>query len=275
MPAWTPPQQLQVVTAPIYAFLRMGIEAGNEAVLAYAKARDGGCKPIAEGGEGCWIDPSPTTATLAEIYYQYVPAQVIPLQPAQEFAKLYLGGADEYMPTSDADRLGWPTFVDRKALVKALDDVTPASVKTQIGNLNRPPDLNGTMKDLPSANTDDPSLNLQWWMVAFGSGGALAWLGQSKALATLAVLSPASKVKALITIAAGFVLFAAATGATAAVLPWVKQTAETIVIEPLAKTTNILGIALGVGGAALVAFLVYKIVVENKPTKREPRGIAA
>lgn len=274
MPAWTPPTELQTVTAPIYAFLRMGIEAGNTAVLAYAKARDNGCKPVADGGQGCWLDTSPPVATMADIYYHYVPAQLIPLTPAQEFAKLYLGGAEEYMPTTDASRIGWPTFVDRKALIKALDDVTPPAVKAQIGSLDRPPDLSGNMKDLPGANTDDPSLNLQWWMMALGGGGALAWLGSSKALATLAALGPASKVKALIAIAAGFVLFAGATGAAAEVLPWVKQSAETIIIEPLAKTTNILGIAAGIGGAVLVGFLVYKIVIENKP-KRDPREIAA
>ena len=273
--AWTPPTELQTVTAPIYAFLRTGIEAGNLAVLAYAKARDGGCKPTSEGGAGCWLDTSPPVATLAEIYYQYVPAQLIPLKPAQDFANLYLGGDDLYMPKTDADRLGWPTFVDRKALITALDEVTPPAVKAQIGSLDRPPDLSGNMKDLPGANTDDPSLNLQWWMVALGTGGAIAWLGQSKALATLAALGPASKVKALIAVVAGFVIFAGATGAASAVLPWVQKTAEKIVVEPLAKGTNILGIAAGIGGAVLVGFLVYKIIIENKPTKREPRELAA
>ncbi len=274
MPSWTPPTELQIVTAPIYAFLRMGIEAGNLAVLAYAEARDSGCKPIGEGGEGCWLDTTPSVTTIAEIFYRYVPTSLVPLKPAQDFAAKYHGGADAYMPTEDSDRIGWPTFVDRKALVAALDEVTPAAVKAQVGSLDRPPDLSGNVKDLPSANTDDPSLNLQWWMKALGAGGALAWLGKSKALAALLVLSPASKVKALITIAAGFVLFAGATGAAAAVLPWIQKEAEVIILDPIANATNILGYAAGIGGAALVAFLVYKYVVENKPTKKEPRAIA-
>lgn len=277
MTPWTPPTELQVITAPIYAFLRMGIEAGNLAITSYKKARSEGCKSTADGGTGCWLEPEPTVATIAEIYYRYVPWSAISMAPAQAFANEYYPGDEARYPNEEdaSVRIGWPTFVDRKALVSALDDVTPAAVRAQVGSLDRPPDLSGNVKDLPGANTDDPSLNLQWWLKALGAGGALAWLGKSKALAALLVLSPGSKVKALIAIAAGFVLFAGATGAAAAVLPWLQKEAELVVFEPLSKGTNILAIAAGIAGATILGFVVYKYIIENKPTKREPREIAA
>lgn len=279
MADWTPPQKLLPITAPVYACLRMGIEAGNVAVTAYAKARESGCTPTNEGGAGCWVDTQPPVAVLAETYYQYVPVDSVSIEPAKDFVKKYLDNLEQYIPTEYSQRIGWPTFVDRKGLIKALDDVTPAAVKAQFKGLDQPPDVAGTMTDLPSANTDDPVRNLEWWVMALSAGGGLELVGRSPAIAAMLALNPASKAKTVVVLAARLLLGVGAAAATVTVvLPWVAKVAEKIIVEPVANVTktasNFLGIAIGVGATVLIGYAVYR-VIQNDRDKRSPRELAA
>jgi hypothetical protein len=67
---------------------------------------------------------------------------------------------------------------------------------------------------------------------------------------------------------------AGASGIIPAIADGASWVFEEVAVKPVAKATNILGYAAGIGGAALVGFVVWKYVVENKPTKKEPRAIA-
>lgn len=261
---WSPPDKLLPVTPQAYALLRMSIDAGHAAVTAYAAAIEGGCLPTYEGGTGCWIDTKPATSELARNLYRYIPTSALPLEAAQAFAKKYFPDDEARYPAKDAARLGWPTFVDRDALVAALDGVTSPEVKAKLGPLNRPPDAAGEVVALPSADAADPGEAMSWWVVALSAGGVLSWLGRSKVL--LAVVGPGIWVK-LALAAATILLSIGLAGGVSASLPAVKKAVDDIIVKPLAKGANILAIVAGIGGAVVVTALVVQVV--RKPSKRK------
>lgn len=169
MQEWSPPAELEPVTAEVYAALRMLIDSGCSALDAYRKYRD-------EGGTGDsgWVDPPPGVAKMAETLYRFIPAASVSLAPAQGFAQKYKPDEPAWYPDSDAARRGWPTFVDRAQLLVALQKVTPESVMKELGDLNRPPTDKGGDNLIPSADLG----GLEWWAVALSAVGVLAWLGR-------------------------------------------------------------------------------------------------
>lgn len=169
MQEWSPPAQLEPVTAEVYATLRMLIDSGCSAIDAYRKYRD-------QGGadDSGWIDPPPGVAKMAETLYRFIPAVSVSLAPAQKFANAYKPNEPAWYPDSDAARRGWPTFCDRTQLLVALQKVTPDPVVKEIGDLNRPPTDKGGGDILPSADLG----GLEWWALALSAVGVLAWLGR-------------------------------------------------------------------------------------------------
>lgn len=263
MPAWTPPTELLPVTPEAYAQLRLYIDAGSIVLEGYAKARDGGCQPTDKGGSGCWPDIpiANSLPKIAEFLYRYVPATAVSLEPAQKFATSYFPGDAERFPDSDADRLGWPTFVDREQLIAALDGVTSPEVQKQLGSLDRPPDAAGEFGQLPSANVDDAGAGLSWWVMALSGGGFLSWLGKSK---VLAILGPGKKLKVILAVGAGLLYALGAAGLVSNVLPEIKKLYTKTIAEPVARTANIIAIAAGIGGAVLIGAIVYTAVTNRK-----------
>lgn len=183
------------ITAEAYAAVRMMIDAGCAQVNAFRRAREGGCggaMPTYEGG--CWFGPNDVgMEKMAAGIYEYIPTDLISLQPAIAFAAKYLGGQDAYTPDLDTEkaRLGWPTFVDRAQLLAALEQVTPDGVKNSIGPLDRPPDVAGSELGLLSADVGGS----EWWAIALGVGGVLAWLGRRSLPGLLATILPTGPVR--------------------------------------------------------------------------------
>lgn len=271
---WTPPTELLPITAPVYAQLRIYIDAGSVVIRGYAEARDNGCKSTEEGGKGCWPDVPVANALpkMAELLYRYVPAAEVSLEAAQKFAATYFPDQPEYFADTDAARLGWPTFVDREQLIKALDAVTPPEVAKEIGTLDRPPDTAGAYDKLPSANTDDAGLGLAWWTYALSAGGVLSKLGKTPAILA-AIFGPGKKIKAIVVLASWVFVGLGLAGALDAVLPGLKKITKQVLVDPAAKAANIIAIAAGIGGAVLIGAIVYTVV--NKQKQKQQRALAA
>lgn len=173
---WTPPTPAPV-TAEAYATVRLAIDTGCKLVEARAAT-------------GKDISSRPTLGDLSEIIYAYIPAEMISMEPAVAFSKKY--GTDlEPDPNDPSDRYGWPTFVDRAQLITALEVVTPAAVKAEIGNLDRPPDAKG--RELGLLNADIGGS--EWWAIALSAAGILAFLGRRSIPGLVASLLPVGPIR--------------------------------------------------------------------------------
>ena len=180
IPGWTPPTP-RPITPHAYALCRVYIEGGCAATKPYIESGLGKNCSLVDNTDfvnQCLPNTKPKLHEMAVYLYRYIPAEMVPLAPAQEVWEKYVA-ADHQL--GDEDRPGWPTFVDRTALLKALASITPAEVLAKVGPLNGTPDKAGNFSDLEgAAEGDDAGLALQWWVVALAAGGLLFWLGRGR-----------------------------------------------------------------------------------------------
>lgn len=177
-PGWTPPEKTRPITPEIYALLRTYIEAGTAATRQYIDNKKAGCNnlgDIFEGDQQQTCRPfktKPDLADMALIWYEFVPASLLDFTGATNLARGVMGyDADHVFEPWELP--GWPTWVDRQQLLDALDAVTPAEVRAQIP-LEGPPDSKGELVELPNAQSG----GLEWWTIALGAAGVLAFLGR-------------------------------------------------------------------------------------------------
>ncbi|MFY0531494.1 hypothetical protein [Nannocystis pusilla] len=240
------PEKLKTVTPQAYATLRLYIENGCYWTQRY----------IANGLDiaNDVIQRNPGLADMAVTFFDYVPADSIPLAPAQEILDQFHPEMKEKgLLLADEDRPGWPTFYSRTTLIKALDAVTPPEVLAKIGKLDGPPDKAGSLGLSGAAVAEDDSqaaagLALEWWAVALAAGGVLYWLGKTNFAGVVIGLLARRLLQALVA-GGALVLF---TEAASKMLQKLGDGAK-------AAASSLLPIALAGGGiATFVAFLLMR-----------------
>lgn len=248
LPNWKPPIAVRPITAEAFVGLATYIDLGCKAVALNDER-------VAEGCEsGCMPNTSPRLGDMAATLYTYIPTSSLPWDEVV----LAPGMA---APEDDGDRASHYTFrFGRAKLLGVLAGLTPESVKKELG-------------DVSPGLSDAPDGGATWWAISMAAGGALFWLAKrnlyvATASAALPYLVSLARVVGVGLVAAG------ASGIIPAIADGASWVFEEVAVKPVAKATNILGYAAGIGGAALVGFVVWKYVVENKPTKKEPRAIA-
>lgn len=255
---WTPPETLAPITAQAYALLRVYIDTGAAAVAYYAKRRSEGCE------SECWQEPKPSVQVMARTLYQHLPLDAVDRGPAQAYAQQYYPDDPSRFPDTDLAMVGWPSFVDREAMIAALDAATPPEVLAELGPLDRTPQAGEGSPDGTAAGAD-PGAALNWWVIALSGAGFLSWLGKSK---LLMALSPSKKIVTLIVVAATALKWLGIGGAVSDVLEGAKKVIEKVVVEPAAKGASVLFYVLGGAAGIGAAVLIYKAVT------RKPRALA-
>lgn len=248
LPNWKPPLAVRPITAEAFVGLATYIDLGCKAVALNDQR-------VAEGCEsGCMPNTSPRLGDMAATLYTYIPTTSLPWDDVV----LAPGMA---APEDDGDRVSHYTFrFGRAKLMGVLVSLTPESVKKELG------DVGPGLSDAPDGGTT-------WWAISMSAGMALFWLAKRNFYVATASAALPYLVSLARVVATGLIA-ASASGIIPAVADKASWVFEEVAVKPVAKATNILGYAVGFGGAALVGFLVYKYVVENKPTKKEPREIA-
>lgn len=259
IPGWTPPEKLKPVTPQAYATLRLYIESGCAWTKLYIE------KYSLEIFNAP-IQRKPGLSDMAVKFFDYVPAESVPLAPAQAIRDQLQPQLTKF-PLIDEDRPGWPTFISRTTLINALNAVTPPEVLAQVGSLDRPPDAAGTLGMESAANAQDDSgaaagLALEWWALALTAGGVLYWLGKTNFAGVMIGLLARQLLKFLV-VAGAVVLFTDAAGAIIEKLG--KQAAGAArSLMPL--------LLLGLGGALGVGALV--VVRRRRSSSRKSLAAA-
>lgn len=164
---------MNTITPEVYAVLRLYIDTGAAIVLGWLKEMPcGDCEAVLEDQDTGEVF-RPTIYDMAKTYYEYVPWESVSLAPAAALVSEM--GLQVALPQDTAQgRISWATFADREQLIKALDAATPASVRAQLGSLDRPPSDQETGIKWGGADVD----GIGWWAIALSAVGVLAWLGR-------------------------------------------------------------------------------------------------
>lgn len=179
-PGWTPPQQTRPITPEVYALLRTYIEAATAATAAYIDNNKAGCSNYGSGQIEGVDNPQtcrnfktkPDLADMALVFFEFVPLESLSFDQATTLARNVMGYKPDHV-FELWELPGWPTWVDKDQLIAALDKATPEEVRAQLP-LDGPPDKEGKLLELPDALTG----GLEWWTIALGAVGVLAFLGR-------------------------------------------------------------------------------------------------
>lgn len=255
LPGWTPPAQTRPITPEVYVLLRTYIEAGTTATRQYIENKKAGCENLGdvfEGGVPQTCRPfktNPDLANMAVVFFEFVPLDLINFSGATNLAQSVMGYSPDHV-FEVWEIPGWPAWVDRQQLLDALELVTPAEVRAQVLT-DRPPDAAGKLVELPDALTG----GLEWWTVALGALGVLAFLGRRTLGGLLISLVPKGT---LATIARVMFRALVATGVLTAITWLGKKAVENVTAAASSVLPYIIGGVVVAGLGVAVYFMTRR-----------------
>jgi len=245
LPPYAPPKTLLPITAEAYVGLAAMIDTAIKALELNDQRVAEGCK------SGCMPKTKPRIGAMAATLYLYLPPELVPI----EAAVLPPGMAP---PTEEADRASHYTFrVGREALMAALDQMTPAEVRAELG-------------DTSGALDQGAKGGIGWWAVALAAGGALYFLASRNfyVAAGTRLLPVAVRLSRAVAVLLVTAFAAKAISEVPEGAKWVWKEGVKPLIEPAGRA---LGWAAGLFGVAAGTVLVYRLATRPK----KPRWTAS